>query len=185
MSDNPSQNQASRKVPRWVIGAGICATVSFFVVMGLSGSNASAASQASLISQAEELAEQHASRLGCDLAKNLRIIDAQYGTIGYDHRDLVRTVALESRAPAFHAVIALTCMNSAASTEEDIFQQVIVGMDTDADEPRCPGIQSITNYDATSHRATGYEVDLDTSGNGNSVAKLRSVCDFQKSGSAR
>ena len=181
MSDNTSQKQASRKVPRWLIGAGLAAAVSFLVVLGLSGSNASAASRASLISQAEELAEEHASSLGCDLSKNLRIIDAQFGTIGYDHRDLGRTAALEGRAPAVHAVVALTCMNSVAASEDDVFQQVIVGVDTKADEPRCRGIQSITKYDVISHQPTGYQVDLDTSGNGNSVAKLRGVCDFQKS----
>ena len=181
MSDNTSQKPASRGVPRWVIGAGLGAAAAFFLVMGLSGSNASAGSQASLISQAEELAEEHAAMLGCDLTKNQRIIDAQYGTIGYDHHDLERAAALRSRAPAVHAVIALTCMNSVAATEDDIFQQVIVGMDTNADEPRCRGIQSITKYDVTSHLATGYEVDLDASGNGNSVAKLRGVCDFRKS----
>jgi len=181
VSDNTSQKPASRRVPRWVIGAGFGAAASFFLVIGLSGSNASAGSQASLISQAEELAEEHASTLGCDLTKNMRIIDAQYGTVGYDHKDLERVAALKSRAPAVHAVIALTCMNSVAATEDDIFQQVIVGMDANADEPRCRGIQSITKYDVTSHQATGYEIDFDASGNGNSVAKLRGVCDFQKS----
>ena len=55
-----------------------------------------------------------------------------------------------------------------------------MGIDTSADEPRCRGIQPITKYEATSQRVTGYEVDLDASGNGNSVAKLRGVCDFQK-----
>jgi len=181
MSDNTSQNQVSRRVPRWVIGAGFGAAIALLVVMGLSGRNASADSQEALISQAEELAEEHASRLGCDLAKDLRIIDAQYGTIGYDHRDLARTAAVDGRAPAVHAVVALTCMNNAAATENEMFQQVIVGIDTHADEPRCRGIQSITTYEATSQRVTGYEVDLDASGNGNSVAKLRGVCDFQKS----
>ena len=182
MSENTSQKQVSRGLPRWVIGAGFGAAVaSFFLVMGLSGNNANAGSQASLISQAEELAEEHASRLGCDLTKNLRIIDAQYGTIGYDHEDFERTAALDSRGTAVHAVIALTCMNSAEATEDDIFQQVIVGIDTNADEPRCRGVQSITQYDGTSHLATGYKVDLDASGNRNSVAKLRGVCDFRKS----
>lgn len=181
MSDNTSQKQVGRRVPRWAIGAGFGAAVAFLVVMGLSGSNASAASRESLNSQAAELAEEHASRLGCDLAKDLRIVDAQYGTIGYDHQDLGRSVALESRAPAVHAVIALTCMNNAAATEDEIFQQVIVGIDPDADEPRCRGIQSITKYDVRSHQATGYEVDLDAASGGNDVAKLRGVCDFRKS----
>ena len=181
MSDNTSQQQATRRVPRWLIGAGFGAAASLFVVMAMSGSNASAASRASLNSQAEELAEEQASRLGCDLAKDLRIVDAQYGTIGYDHQDLARAAALENRAPAVHAVVALTCMNNTAATEDEIFQQVIVGIDTGADEPRCRGIQSITRYEGAGHAMTGYQVDLDESGNGNSVAKLRGVCDFQKS----
>jgi len=88
---------------------------------------------------------------------------------------------VDGRAPAVHAVIALTCMNNTAATENEIFQQVIVGVDTRADEPRCRGIESITRYDATSYRVTGYEVDRDASGHGNSVAKLRGVCDFQQS----
>jgi hypothetical protein len=181
VSDNTSQKSASRGVPRWVIGAGFGAAAAFFLAMGLSGSNASAGSQASLISQAEELAEEHAAMLCCDLTKNQRIIDAQYGTIGYDHQGLVRTAALDSRAPAVHAIVALTCMNSAAATEEQVVQQVIVGVDTQADEPRCPGIESITKYDSTRQQPTGYQVDVDASGNGNDVAKLRTVCDFQKS----
>ena len=181
MSDNTSQKQTNRRLPRWVIGAGFGAAACLLVVMGLSGGNASAASRESLISQAQELAEEHASRLGCDLAKNVRVIDPQYGTIGYDHQNFERTPALASRAPAVHVVIGLTCMNSSAATEDDIFTQVIVGIDDDADEPRCRGIQSITKYDETRHRVTGYEVDLDASGNENSVGKLRGVCDFQKS----
>jgi hypothetical protein len=181
VSENPSQKQTTRREPRWIIGAALGAVISIFFAMGVPGGNASAGSREALISQAEELAEEHASRLGCDLAKNLQVIDAQYGTIGYDHQDLERAAALEDRAPAVHAVVALTCMNSAAATEENIFQQVIVGMDTSADEPRCRGIQSITKYDVTSHQATGYEVDFDASGNGNSVAKLRGACDFRKS----
>jgi len=180
MSDNVSQTQVGRKVPRWVIGACVGAAVALLVVIS-SGSNANAASRESLVSQVEEQAEQHASRLGCDLAKNLRIVDVQYGTIGYDQQDLARSVALKDRVPAVHAVVGLTCMNNAAATEEEIFQQVIVGIDTSADEPRCVGIQSITKYEATSHRANGYQVDLDASGHGNSVAKLRGVCDFQRS----
>lgn len=180
MSDNNSQKQPSRKLPRWVMGTGLAAVVSLFVVMGLSG-NASAASRASLVSQAEELAEEHASALGCDLAKNLRVIDAQYGSIGYDQQDLARGESLGGRVPAIHAVVALTCMNNAAATEEEIFQQLIVGMDTAADEPRCRGIESITKYDVTSHKVTGYEVDNDGTGQKNDVAKLRGVCDFRKS----
>ena len=181
MPENTSREQVSRRVTRWLIGAGMGAAISLFLVLGLSGNSASAGSQAALISQAEELAEEHSSKLGCDLTKNLRIIEAQYGTIGYDHLDLERTAALERRAPAVHAVIALTCMNSAAATEDDIFQQVIVGIDTAADEPRCRGSQSITRYDEISHLATGYKVDLDASGAGNSVARLRGGCDFRKS----
>jgi len=181
MSDNTSQNQASRKAPRWAIGAGIGAAVSCFIVVGLSGCEAKASSRDFLNSRAEELAEQHASTLGCDLAKDLRIVDAQYGTIGYEHQQLERTAALEERAPAVHAVIALTCMNHSAATEEEIFQQVIVGMDTGADEPQCRGIESITRYDANRNQVTGYEVDVDASGKANDVAKLRGVCDFQKS----
>jgi len=179
MSDNTSQEQAGRKVPRRVIGAGIGAAVSLLVVLGLSDSRE--VSQASLNSQAEELSAQHSSRLGCDLAKDRRIIDAQYGTIGYDHRGLVRTAALEKRAPAVHAVVALTCVNRTAETESEIFQQVIVGMDADADESPCRGIESITRYDVNSHQATGYEVDVNVLGGANSVATLRGVCDFQKS----
>lgn len=178
MSDNISQTGTRSKAARWSIAAGSGAAVILLFVLGTSRS-AGAASRESLISQAEEQAEQQASRLGCDLAKNLRVIDAQYGTIGYDHRDLARGDALESRAPAVHAVVGLTCMNNTAETEEDIFQQVIVGIDAAADEPRCLGIQSITTYEANSHQVTGYEVDLNTSGGGNSVAKLRAVCDFQ------
>jgi hypothetical protein len=181
MSDDTSQKQVSRKVPRWIVGTGIGAAVSLLIVTGLSSGNASAGSRASLISQAEELAEEHASRLGCDLTKNLQVIDAQYGSIGYDHQGLVRTAALENRAPAVHAIVALTCMNSAAATEEQVVQQVIVGVDTQADEPRCPGIESITTYDSTRHQPTGYQVDFDAAGNGNDVAKLRAVCDFRKS----
>ena len=178
MSDNISQTH--RKVPRWVIGASLGVAVALLIVV-VSGGNARAASRESLVTQVEEQAEQQASRLGCDLAKNLRIIDAQYGTIGYDQQDLVRSAALKSRAPAVHAVVGLTCMNSAAATEDEIYQQIIVGIDSSADEPRCLGIQSITKYEVTSHRVTGYEVDLNASGNGNSVAKLRGVCDFRKS----
>lgn len=182
MPENTSSEQVSRKVPRWAIGAGVgAATVAFFLVVSLSGNSANAGSKAALISQAEELAEEQAGRVGCDLTKNLRIIDAQYGTIGYDQQDLVRSAALKSRAPAVHAVVGLTCMNSAAATEDEIYQQIIVGIDSSADEPRCLGIQSITKYEVTSHRVTGYEVDLNASGNGNSVAKLRGVCDFRKS----
>lgn len=181
MSDNTSQTQTSRKVPRWVIGAGVGAAVALLVVVGSSASSAKAASRESLASQVEEVAEQHASRLGCDLAKNLRIIDAQYGTIGYDQHDLARGTALERRAPAVHAVVGLTCMNNAQETEDELFQQVIVGIDPAAEEPRCLGIQSITKYESASHRANGYVVDLDESGNANSVAKLRGACDFQKS----
>ena len=181
MSDNTSQGQAGRKMPRWVIGASIGVSAFLVVTMGLSGGNASAASQASLISRAEELSAQHSSRLGCDLAKNRRIIDAQYGTIGYDHHGLVRTAALENRAPAIQAVIAFTCVNRMAETEGEIFQQVIVGMDTDADESKCRGVESITKYDVNSHQATGYEIDVNFLGGANSVATLRGVCDFQKS----
>ena len=179
MSDNISQAPAGHKLPRWVIGTGVGVAAALLIV--IFGSNARAASRESLVSQVEEEAEQHASRLGCDLAKNLRIIDAQYGTIGYDQQDLARGAALKDRAPAVHAVVGLTCMNNTAATEEEIFQQVIVGIDTAADEPRCLGIQSITRYEVTSHRANGYQVDLDASGNGNSVAKLRGACDFRKS----
>jgi hypothetical protein len=179
--ENTSSEQVSRKVPRWAIGAGVgAATVAFFLVVSLSGNSANAGSKAALISQAEELAEEQAGRVGCDLTKNLRVIDAQYGSIGYEHRNFERDTPLEGRAPAVHAVIALTCMNSTEATEDDIFQQVIVGLDKNADEPRCRGVQSITQYDVTSHLATGYRVDLDA-GNSDSVARLRGVCDFQKS----
>jgi hypothetical protein len=179
VSDTTPQTQANRKVPRWIIGAGSGATAFIFLVLALSGGNA--ASRSSLISQAEELAQQRASRLGCDRSKDLRIVNAQYGTIGFDHESLERTAALENRAPAVHAVIALTCMNHATATEGDLFQQVIVSMETDADEPLCRGIESITRYDMTSHLPTGYTVDFDNSGNRNYVAKLRGVCDFQES----
>ena len=179
MSDNTAQKPAGRKVPRRVIGAGIGAAIIFLVVLGLSDSGEF--SQASLISQAEELSAQHSSRLGCDLAKNRRIVDAQYGTIGYDHRGLVRTAALENRAPAVHAVIAFTCVNRSAETEGEVFQQVIVGVDTHADESQCRGIESITRSDVNSHQSTGYEVDVNILGGANSVATLRGVCDFQKS----
>ena len=179
MSDNTSQEQAGRKVPRRVIGAGIAAAISFLVVWGLSDSRES--SQASLISEAEELSAQHSTRLGCDLAKDRRIIDAQYGTIGYDHQGLVRTAALENRAPAVQAVIAFTCVNRTAETEGEIFQQVIVGLDTHDDESQCRGIESITKYDQDRHQATGYEIDVNFLGGANSVATLRGVCDFQKS----
>jgi hypothetical protein len=181
VTDNNSQQQASRKAPRWMIGVGIGASACFLIIMSLSGGNANAASRESLISQAEDIAEQHASKLGCDLAENLRVIDAQYGTIGFDQQDLARAAALDKREPAVHAVIALTCMNNAAATEEDLFQQVIVGMDTDAGEPRCRGIEPITKYDVNSHKVTGYEVDLNASGSGNDVVTLRRVCDFKKS----
>lgn len=181
MSDNTSQTTVSRKVPRWVIGTGAGVAFAVLVVFLSSGGNANAASRASLRSQVEEKAEQKAAQLGCDLAKNLRVVDEQYGTIGYDRQDLERGAALEGRAPAVHAVIALTCMNNAAATEEDIFQQVIVGYDAGADEMRCFGIQSITKYEPTSHRANGYQVDLDASGNGNDIARLRGACDFRKS----
>lgn len=181
MSDNTSQTPATRKVPRWVIGTGFGVALAVLVFTLSSGSNANAGSRAALVSQVEEVAEQNASRLGCDLAKNLRVIDAQYGTIGYDRKDLARGTALGSRAPAVHAVVGLTCMNNSAATEEEIFQQIIVGIDTAADEPLCLGIESITKYEVTSHRASGYQVDLDASGNGNDVAKLRGVCDFKKS----
>ncbi len=181
MPDNLSQTPAARKLPRWVIGTGFGVAVALVVVMAVSGNNARAASRASLASQVEEVAEQHASILGCDLTKNLRIIDAQYGTIGYDQHDLERSTALEGRAPAIHAVVGLTCMNNTAGTEDDIYQQIIVGIDTAADEPRCLGIQSITKFEAGSQHPAGYQVDLEASGNGNSVAKLRGVCDFQKS----
>jgi hypothetical protein len=179
MSVNTSHEQARRKVPLWVIGAGVGAAISVLVALGLSDSRE--LSQASLISQAQELSAQHSSRLGCDLAKDRRIIDAQYGTIGYDHQGLVRTAALENRAPAVHAVIAVTCVNRTAETEGEIYQQVIVGMDRDADESPCRGIESITKYDANKHHATGYEVDVNFLGGTNSVATLRGVCDFQKS----
>jgi len=179
MSDNTSQEQAGRKVPRRVIGAGIGVAISFLVVWGLSNSRES--SQASLISEAEELSAQHSTRLGCDLAKDRRIIDAQYGTIGYDHQGLVRTAALENRAPAVQAVIAFTCVNRTAETEGEIFQQVIVGLDTHDDESQCRGIESITKYDQDRHQATGYEIDVNFLGGANSVATLRGVCDFQKS----
>jgi hypothetical protein len=72
-------------------------------------------------------------------------------------------------------------MNHATATEGDLFQQVIVSMETDADEPLCRGIESITRYYMTSHLPTGYTVDFDNSGNRNYVAKLRGVCDFQES----
>jgi len=179
MSDNTSQTQAGRKVPRRVIVAGIGAAISFLVVWGLSDSREF--SRESLISQAEELSTQYSSRLGCDLAKDRRIIDAQYGTIGYDHQGLERTAALKNRAPAVHAVIAVTCVNRTADTEGEIFQQVIVGMDTDADESQCRGIESITKYDVNTHQATGYEIDFNALGGWNTVATLRGVCDFQKS----
>lgn len=180
MSDNVSQTQAGRKVPRWVIGTGSAIAVALLVMVSI-GNNANAASRASLNAQVEEQAEQQASRLGCDLAKNLRVIDAQYGTIGYDRQDLARGAALEGRAPAVHAVVALTCMNNAAGTEDEIFQQILVGIDTAADEPRCLGIESITRYNANTEGAAGYEVDHDASGRQNSVAKLRGACDFKKS----
>lgn len=180
MSDNTSQTQVGRKVPRWVIGAGSAVAVALLFMVA-NGSNANAGSRASLVAQVEQEAEQQASRLGCDLAKNLRVIDAQYGTIGYDRQDLSRGAALEGRAPAVHAVVALTCMNNSAGTEDDIFQQILVGIDTAADEPRCLGIESITRYDANNSDTTGYKVDVNASGNPNSVAKLRGACDFQKS----
>jgi hypothetical protein len=181
MSDNISQARADRKMPRWMIGTGSAIAVALLTVMIANGSNANAGSRASLVAQVEEEAEQQASRLGCDLAKNLRVIDAQYGTIGYDQQDLVRGNALEGRAPAVHAVVGLTCMNNAAGTEDEMFQQVLVGIDVAADEPRCRGVESITRFDATSNVVTGYQVDVDASGKANSVARLRGVCDFQKS----
>lgn len=181
MSDNVSQTPTGRKVPRWIIGTGSGIAVALLFVMISNGSNANAASRASLVAQAEAQAEQQASRLGCDLAKNLRVIDAQYGTIGYDRQDLARGNALAGRAPAVHAVVALTCMNNTAGTEDDIFQQIIVGIDTAADEPRCLGVQSINKYEGDDRQVSGYQVDLDGSGKPNSIVKLRAACDFQKS----
>jgi len=181
MSENTSLEQTGRRAPRWVIGACIGAGVLLFAVIGFSGGAAGAVSHASLNSQAEEFVEEHVSQLGCDRAKNRRIINAQYGTIGYDHQGTLRTALPEGRAPAVHAVIGLTCINDAAVTEEEIFQQVIVAVDTDADELRCSGIESITRYDVKSKKASGYLVDFDDSGNRNGVAVLRAVCDFQES----
>jgi hypothetical protein len=180
MSDNISQTQVGRKVPRWVIGAGSGVAVALLIAFTIGG-NANAASKASLVAQVKDAAEQQASRLGCDLTKNQRVIDAQYGTFGYDQHDLVRGDALQERAPAVHAVVSFTCMNNTVGTEDEVFQQIIVGVDIAADEPRCLGIESITKIDAHSNQVTGYDVDRDASGRENSVAKLRAVCDFKKS----
>jgi hypothetical protein len=180
MSDNVSQTQVGRKVPRWVIGTGSAIAVALLVMVSM-GSNANAASRASLAAQVEQAAEQQASRLGCDLAKNLRVVEAHFGTIGYDKQDLARGEALPERAPAVHGVVALTCMNNAAGTEDEIFQQIIVGVDVAADEPRCLGVQSINKYSGTDQQVAGYQVDVDASGKPNSIVKLRAACDFQKS----
>lgn len=182
MTENTSLQQAGSKAPRWLIGTIIGAAALILAGMGVTVWGGNEVSQASLNSQAEELVEEHVSQLGCDRAKNRRIINAQYGTIGYDHQGTLRTALPEGRAPAVHAVIALTCINDTAATEEEIFQQVIVAIDTDADEPRCRGIESITRYDMKSKKPIGgYQVDYDDSGNRNGVAVLRAVCDFQTS----